>query len=84
MAEKNLGPSPFLMSLPGISDATCLDIIHNKSFRNLKDLINTDEKTLLEKLPYNRKQRAKKLVEYCNREFNIDNVKVLENQQSKY
>ncbi|KAJ3414463.1 hypothetical protein HDV05_006556 [Chytridiales sp. JEL 0842] len=69
-ANKNFGASPFLMTIPGISDATCLQLVHAGAFGSLRELLNADEAELLRRIPSMNKHRAKQIADYTQREFN--------------
>ncbi|KAJ3250263.1 hypothetical protein HDU77_006850 [Chytriomyces hyalinus] len=69
LPDKSVGAMAFLMSIPGVSDATCFEIMQPDRFANLRVFLKSDENELLQKIPGMTKTRAKQIVDYLKRCF---------------
>ncbi|KAJ3083069.1 hypothetical protein HDU99_000744 [Rhizoclosmatium hyalinum] len=70
LPSKDSGIVSFLMSIPGVSDATCLEIIQYGKFLNLAEFLSCGADELLRRLPKSLgAARAKQIVEYLHRDF---------------
>ncbi|KAJ3069016.1 hypothetical protein HDU98_007904 [Podochytrium sp. JEL0797] len=70
LPAKDSGIMVFLMSIPGISDATCIEIIEYGKFASLAEFLKCGSDQLLKRLPKSlTKPRAKLIAEHVQRQF---------------
>ncbi|KAJ3288554.1 hypothetical protein HK104_008100 [Borealophlyctis nickersoniae] len=68
LPEKQNQMFRFLLSIPGISDVTAMTIM-NARFRSLKEFLNCDLDTLLQRVPGLSRARGRTIMEYIGKDF---------------
>ncbi|KAI8611826.1 restriction endonuclease type II-like protein [Chytriomyces sp. MP71] len=75
LPSKNTGAMALLLSIPGIGDATCFEIMQPGRFKTVLEFLSCDVDELTKRLPSLSKGQAKLIVEYVTRNFDENGTK---------